>query len=665
VSSKTGVTRRTRSRNEKLAFGAAAVALAGLLVAALLAIAAATNALYAVAGVVVLVLVLWPRSGRLPRIDLCAGHLAAAALLGLLAVVGLNVLFSQVQKLFGGSGEWRLPILLGMGVAVLVFGLVAWGYLWWRDRRRRRLATGVAGLLLALLTIAGLPIVVGLAQDKRNDVPQQALVASQVDLLIVADGTPHPVPPRLPPLPTLGQFDIRYSVGVATGAGVRWTLVEDPSSAAALDALAAGRRLPTAPRPPVPRTGADSALLLVPDGTPPVSLDPAALPQVRGRRGEVAEWKRIAAAAPPGAPIFALLQSTSGRRLDEWRRWRRLEDVASAQEQGQAIADTALQLAVGSPTAQADFALAMAHRPILRFDRREPDPLPLAIDPLFREGRITLCDDRGVSTSCGEEPLRSPHGLVNGDTHLRLDLESEKAAPTALASSIYVHPVSVDRGRKHLLYLDYWWYLPGNPVDVGGGALCGAGLVIPGVTCQAHESDWEGLTVVVDRSRREPRVVAVQYAQHDSVVRYSWRSLRERWQHPDVAAMSESLSDAAGRPLAFVARGTHATYPEPCSGGCRQVATGLGESVHRGDRGWVGNDTAECALSACLQMLPTRGNGEEPALWNAYTGQWGERHCRLTFYCDSGSPPTAPGNQERYADPTQQDLETVPRPERP
>jgi hypothetical protein len=38
-------------------------------------------------------------------------------------------------------------------------------------------------------------------------------------------------------------------------------------------------------------------------------------------------------------------------------------------------------------------------------------------------------------------------------------------------------------------------------VTVGLKAFCGAGLVIPGITCHDHQSDWEGLTVVVDRAR--------------------------------------------------------------------------------------------------------------------------------------------------------------------
>lgn len=631
---------------------------------ALYGVGSATSYWFAIAGLVALVVILWP--SFLPRVDIVVLRLLGIVVLGLLVVAGANVLFSRAHDLAGGSGELRLPILWGMLVAVLIFAAVAYCYL--RQIGRGKRFSGAGAAILAVLVIAGLPILVGAITASSAEVPPPERVASQLDLLIVGDGSPHPEPPALPPSLALEQFDVSYSVGVADGEGVRWTLVGDPSADAALAALAEGHRRGTADTLAV-RKGADSALLLVVDGTAPVNLDPATLPEVPARAGEVARWKRVgAAAAPPGTPVFAVLQTGDRRRLERWRGWSRLEDAVSAQAQSRTAAETALQLAVGSPTAQADFALAMAHRPLLLFDRKEPFPVPLSVDPLFRKGWLTLCHDRGVSTDCEDEPLRDPRQLESGGTHLRIappEDDPSAAAPAAragLESAIYVHPVSVDRGRKHLLYLDYWWYLPGNPVDVGGGALCGAGLVIPGVTCQSHESDWEGLTVVVDRTKPKSQVVAVHYAQHSSVVRYSWKRLRERWAQSDVTYLLPPIADGAGRPLAFVARGTHASYPEPCDGPCEQAASGLEESRHRGNLSWAGNDTDECGRSACLQMLPTRKGGEEPALWNAYTGQWGERHCRFTYYCDSGSPPTAPGNQGRYEDPTQYDLVRVPRP---
>lgn len=148
----------------------------------------------------------------------------------------------------------------------------------------------------------------------------------------------------------------------------------------------------------------------------------------------------------------------------------------------------------------------------------------------------------------------------------------------------------------------------------------------------------------------------VQYAQHDKVIGYDWDVLRRRWEgDPRVAALTAKVADASTRPLAFVARGTHATYPTPC-GSCFQVAsTVVGEEPHHGDLAWVGNNTGACGRSSCLQTLPTRRGGRRPALWSAYAGTWGDHHCFLTYYCDSGTPPSAPGRQGRYLAPTRFD----------
>ncbi len=667
----------------------------------------ASNLRYAIAAALVLLLALWPRSWF--RLDVAVLRAVGAVIVAAAALVGVNVLVSLVDEhVFRGSGEFRLPILVGMGVALLVFGAVVYWYL-----RRARCEWGWAlggAIGLAAFVIAGIPILVGIAADDSEQVPEEVRVASQLDLLIVSDGRPHSLPAELPPNPALNKFDVSYSVGVAAGDGVRWTLANDGDADAALGALAAGDTGASAAAVPVLRTGADPALLLVVDGTPPVTASPADLPKVPGHKGEIKRWNRVAAAAaPPGTPVSALLQTLDEGRLDNWDQFSRFDATVSAQKlQSLTTADAALRLAVAAPTSQADFALAMAHRPVLLFDDLEPFPWPLSVDALFNEKRVTLCHDRRVGgTECGEEAIVDPRELTSGGTHLQLRLRDsrelkklardeldaaaaakapspeaaagpgapppgtppagvalpseEAAAPPGVGSTIYVHPVSAEGDGKRMLYLDYWWYLPGNPVDVGAGALCGAGLVIPGVTCPGHQSDWEGVTVVIDRTEATPKVVAVQYAQHNSVVRYEWRRLRARWTKPDMPATVAAIADVAGRPLVFVAKGTHASYPEPCRG-CGQVAhADLGESSHLGDLGWVGNDTNACGKSSCLQMLPTRIGGRKPALWNAYTGQWGERHCELTFYCDSGSPPTAPGIQKRYQSPAHYDLVTVPR----
>jgi hypothetical protein len=52
-----------------------------------------------------------------------------------------------------------------------------------------------------------------------------------------------------------------------------------------------------------------------------------------------------------------------------------------------------------------------------------------------------------------------------------------------------------------------------------------------------------------------------------------------------------------------------------------------------------------------LQLLPARDDGRQPTLWNDFKGPWGERHCEFRYYCDSGPPPAAPGQQNRYKAP--------------
>jgi len=624
-----------------------------------------------------------------PRFVVISLRLAGAIVAATLALLGFDVV--------AGKLGLRPSIPVGLVAAVAVFGLAAYGYL--HGAGWGRWVTRLAAAGLAVVVIVAAPLLYGLLQGSGDkDVPNPERVASKLDLLIVTDGRPHPPPDHVPPEPSLSGFDLSYSVGFASGDRVRWTLANGTSSGEALRDASQGDRLPDlGVDAPVLRQGADSVLLLLVDGTAPVSDAPEDLPDAPARPGEVAHWQDVASnAGVPLTPAFALLQTTRPSRLRRWRQFATPGGAVSAQALGSLTAtDAAVRLAVASPTSQADFALALEHRPVLLFDEEESVPRPLSIAALFEEERVRLCTDRGVTKTDCSDPILYARELENGGTHLRLRLPSSRelretalrekalaaakampavseaapgaspaatpppgtglpglsANPVGARSAIYVHPVSTERDGRLLLYLDYWWYLPDNPSGVGGGAFCGAGLVIAGVTCQNHQSDWEGLTVIVDRTGPRPFVTAVQYAQHDSVVRYGWNLLRQRWDNPKLSPFVE----APGRPLAFVAKGTHATYPIPC-GRCHQVAKpSIGEGPHRGGLPWIGNETGACGEDACLQALPTREAGRQPALWNAFTGAWGDVHCFLSYYCDSGLPPNAPGQQERYRHPTRYD----------
>jgi hypothetical protein len=623
-----------------------------------------------------------------------AGRVLGALVVGAVALVGFNVIVDHVH---------RLPILAGLIVALLVFGAVATWYLWGAQWGPARTLLAAGALTVGAILVA--PIIVARSSDGGHEVGTLDRVPSRLDILIITNGRTTPPPAHVPPDPALGGFDVRYAVGYADGRRVRWTLTDGTSEPEALRVAAQGRTAGPVDTTPVRRAGVDASALFLVDGTAPVMPSAPRPRNIAGSPHEVARWRAVARDAlqtidgpeDVTTPVFALLETSRQERLDRWKGFVKGADPVSIQALGSTtVADAAVRLAIAAPASQADFALAVQHRPALFFDSREPVPRPLSVGALFAEGRIRLCKDRQLSgTGCSSDPIREPRDLENGGTHLQLTLPTSAelvrtakleqrearaqgvlpsagaaaggappvgtpppsaAAVTPLGkdSAIYVHPFSVDSGGRRLLYLDYWWYLPDNPARIGAGAFCGAGLVIPGVTCHDHESDWEGLTVVVDRTGDEPNVIAVQYAEHDHVYRYDWKTLRQRWKR-DQGEFLGRVTDAPSRPLAFIARGTHATYPTPCQN-CRQAAKGaitsLGENPHDGELEWAPNNTSACGRESCLQELPTRDRGRAPALWSAFTGPWGARHCVLKYYCDSASPPAAPGQQHRYQDPT-------------
>jgi hypothetical protein len=636
-----------------------------------------------------------------------------AAVVAITTLVGFNVVVDwAVSWLFGydddASEGW---IVVGLLVALVVFSGASFAYLLVRGHWKQ-LPAAIASALGAILFIVGGPIAYDLfTKEKTRDVPTVGRVpserfASRLDLFIVAETGRRTGPAAFSPVPALRQIDARFSVGLVEGERVHWTLVDGRSERKAIEALTAEDGASRAA--PIPRDGADRALVLVVDGTPPVIEDPAGLPDAGGRGDEVPRWQRIAQATGlAGVPTYALLETTA-RDKDRLARWEAAGDLrtVSVQELGShTLTDAAVRLAIASSTASADFALAVRHRPILLFDEEEPVPRPLSIEALFTERRIRQCPLRGDLDDC-TDPVTDPAELENGYTRLELDRHdpdvlrnaalderdrlrqasgaseaspaageraasgaappatpppAETAGPGAAdlpgrpLSHMYVHLVAREVDGKSRLYLDYWWYLPDNPARAGSGAFCGAGLVIPGISCFDHESDWEGVTVVVDRSTPTPGPVAVHYAQHGSVVRYDWSQLRDHWDNEanELGAYMQGVDGAAVRPLVFIADGTHASYPTPCRrDSCKQSADGIEEERHNGQLPWAGNGAATCGEgSSCLTTLPTLAGGSKPALWNAFTGPWGKTRCVLKWYCNSTTPPSAPGRQGRYDRP--------------
>jgi hypothetical protein len=283
---------------------------------------------------------------------------------------------------------------------------------------------------------------------------------------------------------------------------------------------------------------------------------------------------------------------------------------------------------------------AVDHRPILLFDSSERFRTPLDVDAMLRTGDVQLCPQgNGLLAHC--IAIHGPADLQNHFGNLRLD--TQQIADAGIATTIYVHAVP-DQLHAGWTDIDYWWYLPDNPANTAQGAMCGAGLVIPEITCFDHQSDWEGVTVVVTQSGRP---TAVHYAAHSDVIDVPWDTLQAAYKTPELSPFAEGR-DTANHPLVFVARGSHAAYPTPCAESNCPGNSVLQDNPHDGARPWP---QVPCANTACVTGFPVAANGTD-ASWNAFDGYWGSAVCIAGgVYCARSNAPRAPGRQGRYRKP--------------
>jgi hypothetical protein len=300
-------------------------------------------------------------------------------------------------------------------------------------------------------------------------------------------------------------------------------------------------------------------------------------------------------------------------------------------------------------------AAAIEHRPILLFDTGERFRTPLDVDKMLASGDVELCPQGdGLLASC--RALARASDLRNGVGNLRFDTQQIQDA--GLPTTIYAHAVP-DRLHPGWTDVDYWWYLPDNPANTALGAMCGAGMVIPEITCFDHQSDWEGVTVVVDGAGNP---VAVHYAAHSHVIDVPWPALQAAVRAPALQRFAR-YGDLTKQPLVFVARGTHAAYPVPC-----RLSTCNGDSAFE-DNSHDGGNPWPCTGTACVAPFPRTAAGGN-ASWNAFDGRWGSAVCVAKVYCARSHAPRAPGRQGRFMRPWCFDFAVAgdlnrPRPVRP
>lgn len=569
-------------------------------------------------------------------------------------IAGVGALLVPVFAVVGLDALWwafthqPIPVALVSFVAgAVLIGFATWLYVrpWWL-RNKHPYPHAVAAVTVLVLVVAQPVAAVIISALKDNGTAVSKLPdadVSRLELIVLRDSSDKT---SLPRTSSNQGWAVTTWVGQVSGDQISWG---------------------TGGKPPLhPDPEADRVLLLAVDGAPARLLAAKSLPQIAYQGGEVGRWLRLADdATGPTTPTFALLKGEDPERTKIWGRaltpppeapdGHRHGGVVSLQSVAgdRSLIDVALRYGVLSPTADTDLALAAQHRPALFFDHKEDYRRPLDVDKVLASGKLKLCP-KGEALSAVCPKIRSSADLHNNGGHLFFD-PAEIARVDPEHSTIYVNVTHAGNDFHDAIYLDYWWYLPDNPTGAGHGALCGAGFVLAGATCFDHQSDWEGVTVVLDDRVKPPVAAAVLYAQHDGTTRYPWETLTRLWARSgDAARVRDRLHqdlDTSVRPLVFVARGTHASYPTSCdSKACTVAGVVLNEKRHDGTKPWSGNLEDACR-SVCVAALPTRRTGNKRALWNAFDGLWGTTTCFLGVICTTADPPQSPGAQPRYRHP--------------
>jgi hypothetical protein len=304
--------------------------------------------------------------------------------------------------------------------------------------------------------------------------------------------------------------------------------------------------------------------------------------------------------------------------------------------------------AIREPTAREDADIAFAHRPVLFADSGETR-VPLDIDALLAEKDAaghsvhSICKVFFGYTSCAR--LHSAMELaVSNAAYLNVRSQPRAVARRGSDSQIPQRIYYGIRRTGERVAIDYWWFYRYNDSPVARFWMCIGGVSIADATCFDHQGDWEGVTVALSKGQISATPTTVSYTGHHWSYRYNWHTLR-------------GFGAVAGiRPVVFVARDSHASYPVRCvrhRGACDQLdfrlhSFRLPDGSADGRQPWRLNGDNSCRVARCLQPLPRHSNGS-PDSWNAFMGLWGAPLCTLggDFICTRGKGPRSPSLQER------------------
>ncbi|MGA8363211.1 MAG: hypothetical protein WB709_01680 [Solirubrobacteraceae bacterium] len=312
-----------------------------------------------------------------------------------------------------------------------------------------------------------------------------------------------------------------------------------------------------------------------------------------------------------------------------------------------------------------DEYLGLNYAPILRFDSAEKWR-PLNVDAFMREEdpeneghsynklcTKTGCDELGAEW---ESEVAFGNGL-EGPRYIQMGRQDEETYPyptspvaechaevlielwdcdTGPRTSMYYHVVPSANAEETTElgynYVDYWVFYRYNQDQNDPSAV------------DDHEGDWEGLTVAP--SVLEPGAVDFAiFAQHGNHYTYTPEVLE--CDAGGVASCGSGEPRTGQRVWDYVAVSTHASYPEPDTGGetkiCTQTKSEAPEGCHDGEVPWGANHDA-------ANVLPLPASGEDK--WTDWPGRWGNS-TGITIPFEAGYSPPSPGLQARYQCPWQ------------
>jgi len=269
----------------------------------------------------------------------------------------------------------------------------------------------------------------------------------------------------------------------------------------------------------------------------------------------------------------------------------------------------------GSWPGLADF-LGQVYQPVILFDQDEQWRI-LDVDHFFQErvpgdpaqtplhkvcdtstGSPSPCSYAASAADLQLQPGRNAYldiGTVDG-VYKSPDLACApigsivKDCNGGSSASIYYQPTIRSAGYN---YLDYWWFYRYND------------LVL-----DHHEGDWEGLTLAL--SSNLTTFDWASFAQHAMRTSY----LRSVLTCEGGSACGTEQIHAGHRVFAYVAGGSHATYPDICVNACLQ-ANLLPEGDHGGEVPWGNNDTTWDS------GVVKRFASGDPTNWVNWAGSWG------------------------------------------